>query len=38
MHPPIFVRELSGAERTSLAASLRATRAFTVRRVPRSCC
>jgi len=32
MHPPIFVRELSGAERAQLEASLRATSAFTVRR------
>jgi transposase len=32
MHPPIFVRELSGAERTQLEASLRAASAFTVRR------
>ena len=32
MHPPIFVRELSGAERAELDASLRAASAFTVRR------
>ena len=32
MHPPIFVRELSGAERARLEASLRAASAFTVRR------
>jgi transposase len=32
MHPPIFVRELSGAERAQLEAGLRATSAFTVRR------
>ena len=32
MHPPIFVRELSGAERTQLEAKLRAASAFTVRR------
>ena len=32
MHPPIFVRELSGAERTQLDASLCAASAFTVRR------
>ena len=32
MHPPIFVRELSGAERTQLETSLRAASAFTVRR------
>jgi transposase len=32
MRPPIFVRELSGAERARLEASLRATSAFTVRR------
>jgi transposase len=32
MHPPIFVRELSGAERSQLEASLRAASAFTVRR------
>jgi transposase len=32
MHPPIFVRELSGAERGQLEASLRAASAFTVRR------
>ncbi len=32
MHPPIFVRELSGAERGQLEASLRAPSAFTVRR------
>ena len=32
MHPPIFVRELSGAERTQLETSLRAVSAFTVRR------
>jgi hypothetical protein len=32
MYPPIFVRELSDAERTQLAASLRAASAFTVRR------
>ena len=32
MHPPIFVRKLSGAERAQLAASLRAPSAFTVRR------
>ncbi|HEX2186746.1 MAG TPA: helix-turn-helix domain-containing protein [Chloroflexota bacterium] len=32
MHPPIFVRELSGAERTQLEAALRAPSAFTVRR------
>ena len=32
MHPPIFVRELSGAERAQLEASLRAASAFTVRR------
>ena len=34
MHPPIFVRELSGAERGQLEASLRAPRAFT--RAPRA--
>ena len=32
MHPPIFVRDLDGAERAQLEASLRAPRAFTVRR------
>jgi transposase len=32
MHPPIFVRELSGGERAQLEASLRVTSAFTVRR------
>jgi transposase len=32
MHPPIFVRELRGAERAQLEASLRARSAFTVRR------
>ena len=32
MHRPIFVRELSGAERTQLEASLRSRSAFTVRR------
>ena len=32
MHPPIFVREPSGAERAQLEASLRAPSAFTVRR------
>jgi transposase len=32
MHPPIFVRELSGAERSQLEASLRSASAFTVRR------
>ena len=32
MHPPIFVRELSGAERAQLEAGLRAPSAFTVRR------
>jgi transposase len=32
MHPPLFVRELSEAERAQLEASLRATSAFTVRR------
>lgn len=32
MHPPIFVRELSGAERAQLGASLRASNAFTMRR------
>jgi transposase len=32
MHPPIFVRELSDAERAQLTASLRAASAFTVRR------
>ena len=32
MHPPIFVREPSGAERAQLEASLRAPNAFTVRR------
>jgi transposase len=32
MHPPIFVRELSGAERAQLEAGLRARSAFTVRR------
>jgi transposase len=32
MHPPIFVRELSDAERAQLTASLRAANAFTVRR------
>ena len=32
MHPPLFVRELSAAERAQLEASLRATSAFTVRR------
>jgi transposase len=32
MHPPIFVRELSGTERARLEASLRAPSAFTVRR------
>ena len=32
MYPPIFVRQLSGAERAQLEASLRARSAFTVRR------
>ena len=32
MHPPLFVRELSGAERAQLEAGLRAASAFTVRR------
>ena len=32
MHPPIFVREPSGAERAQLEAGLRAPNAFTVRR------
>jgi transposase len=32
MHPPIFVRELSAAERAQLEAGLRASNAFTVRR------
>ena len=32
MHPPIFVRELSPAERAQLEAALRAPDAFTVRR------
>jgi transposase len=32
MHPPIFVRELSAAERAQLEANLRAPSAFTVRR------
>ena len=32
MHPPIFVRELSSAERAQLEANLRAASAFTVRR------
>jgi hypothetical protein len=32
MHPPIFVRELSGAERGQLDAGLRSPSAFTVRR------
>jgi transposase len=32
MHPPIFVRELSDAERARLKAALRAPDAFTVRR------
>jgi transposase len=32
MHPPIFVRELRGAERAQLETSLRAASAFTVRR------
>ena len=32
MHPPIFVRELSGAERAQLDAGLRSSSAFTVRR------
>jgi transposase len=32
MHPPIFVRELSGAERAQLEASLRSKSAFTLRR------
>ena len=32
MHPPIFVRELSSAERDQLGAALRAASAFTVRR------
>jgi transposase len=32
MHPPIFVRELRGAERAQLEASLRSRSAFTVRR------
>ena len=32
MHPPIFVREPSGAERAQLEAGLRAPSAFTVRR------
>ena len=34
MHPPIFVRELSGAERAQLEASLRSKSAFTMRRAP----
>jgi transposase len=32
MHPPIFVRELSGAERAQLEASRRSKSAFTLRR------
>ena len=32
MHPPIFVRELSDAERAQLEANLRARSAFTLRR------
>lgn len=32
MHPPIFVRELSGAERAQLEIGLRAPSAFSVRR------
>src|SRR5919202_2514978 len=32
MHPPIFVREPSAAERGRLEAALRASEAFTVRR------
>src|SRR5215213_7648442 len=32
MHPPIFVREPSAAERARLEAALRASDAFTVRR------
>ena len=32
MHPPIFVRELSDAERAQLEATLRARSAFTLRR------
>ena len=32
MHPPIFVRELSGAERAQLDVGLRSPSAFTVRR------
>ena len=32
MHPPIFVREPSAAERARLVAALRASEAFTVRR------
>ena len=32
MHPPIFVRELTGAERGQLETGLRAASAFTVRR------
>jgi transposase len=32
MHAPIFVRELSGAERARLATGLRATSGFTMRR------
>jgi hypothetical protein len=32
MHPPIFVREPSDAERRQLEAGLRAANAFTVRR------
>src|SRR5256885_13968980 len=32
MHPPIFVREPSAAERARLEAGLRASDAFTVRR------
>ena len=32
MHPPIFVRELRGAERAQLEASLRSKSAFTMRR------
>ncbi len=32
MHPPIFVRELGGAERAQLDAGLRSPSAFTVRR------
>jgi hypothetical protein len=31
MHPPIFVRELSGAERAQLEASRRSKSAFTMR-------